>query len=65
MEITNELFEIKDGFGYKILQDGVPFIIQDCMPNVEGFQTMTKEEAESFTEELVTKFRGTSYGDYQ
>jgi len=56
MEFTYEVFKHGKGYGYKILRDGIPFIIQDFEPNVEGFVPMTKEKAEQYARELVEYF---------
>jgi len=56
MEFTYEIFEYEDGYGYKILQNGVPFIVQDFKPYVENFVYMTREEAEKYAQETVKFF---------
>lgn len=47
-----EIYKHKKGYGYKILKDGIPFIVQDFKPDVEGFQPMTEEEAKEYAEKL-------------
>jgi len=56
MEFTYEIFKHEDGYGYKILQNGVPFIVQDFKPYVEDFVYMTREEAEQYAQETVKFF---------
>lgn len=56
-EYTKEIFKTEKGYGYKILRDGIPVVIQDFKPHVEGWQAMTKEEAEKFAEETLQYFK--------
>ena len=44
-------------YEYKILVGGKPVIVQDFKPGVEGWQIMTRDEAEQFAEELIRYFR--------
>jgi len=46
-----EIFEVEGGYGFKILKDGIPIIIQEFKPFSEGFQKMTREEAEYYANE--------------
>jgi len=42
-----EIFQTeRGGYGFKILKDGIPVIIQEFKPYVNGFELMTREEAE-------------------
>jgi len=50
-----EIFKTKDGYGYRILKDDVVIITQDFKPKVEGWQTMTEEEANQLAEEEIQK----------
>jgi hypothetical protein len=54
MEITYEITELDNGgYGVKVSVDGAVTHTQDFAPGKEGFQPMTKEEAEAFAQELV------------
>jgi hypothetical protein len=50
---SKEIFETEKGFGYKILKDDVVVIIQDFKPGVEGWISMTKEEANQLADEEI------------
>jgi hypothetical protein len=53
---SKEVFRIKNNqYGYKILKDGEVIIIQDFKPNVEGWQTMTEEEANLLADKEIEK----------
>ena len=40
-----QLYAVEDGFGFIITNDGSPCIMQDYMPDVDGFVVMTEEQA--------------------
>ena len=44
--ITYNIFEIKEGFGYKILLNDNPIIVQEYDPDEPGFVLMSREMAE-------------------
>ena len=52
--IAAQIYEIKPGvWGYKILDDDSPFIIQEFHPNTEGFQEMSFEIAKAESEKTM------------
>jgi hypothetical protein len=52
---SKEIFPNEEGYGYKILKDGVIVIIQDFKPGVEGWQPMTEEEANQLADEEIRR----------
>jgi len=53
---SKEIFKINNkSYGYKIFKNGEVIIIQDFKPGVEGWQTMTQEEANQLAEEEIKK----------
>jgi hypothetical protein len=52
---SKEIFRNEEGYGYKILKDGVIVIIQDFKPGVEGWQPMTEEEANQLADEEIRR----------
>lgn len=40
-----ELFDVEDGYGFRVLRDGSPVIVQEFHPSVDGHVVMTAEEA--------------------
>jgi hypothetical protein len=53
---SKEIFKINNkNYGYKILKDGEVVIIQDFKPGVEGWQTMTQEEANLLADKEIEK----------
>jgi len=67
VEVTKEIYAVENGFGYKVLQDGAPAIIQDCVPGAEGFVRMTEKQANDLADEIVKKIKEvlSSDGDQQ
>jgi hypothetical protein len=55
MEVKKEIYEHKDGFGYKIYIDKKAVIIQPHKPAVPGLQYMTEDEANKLADMIVTK----------
>ena len=52
---SKEIFKTENGYGYKILKDGVVVIIQDFKPGVEGWVSMTQEEANQLADEEIQR----------
>ncbi|MFZ8805832.1 MAG: DUF4907 domain-containing protein [Candidatus Calescibacterium sp.] len=53
---SKEVFKIKNNqYGYKIFKNGEVIIIQDFKPGVEGWQTMTQEEANLLADQEIEK----------
>lgn len=52
---SKEIFKTNKGYGYKILKDGVVVIIQDFKPGVEGWVSMTQQEANRLADEEIQR----------
>jgi len=53
-----ELFEVESGkYGYKILVEGLPIIVQPHFPCVAGDVLMDREEAEEMAKLVVSKLQ--------
>ena len=57
-EYTKEVYRKKAGwYGYKILRDGTPVIVQDFKPSAEGFQPMSEEFANIMADALIAYYQ--------
>ena len=50
-----ETFEIDDYFGYRILCNGSPIIVQEYAPDIDGYVKMTNDEAISNAQIILTR----------
>jgi hypothetical protein len=53
--ITKEIYQHENGFGYKILIDGQPVIVQPFKPAVQGNQPMTEAQANALADMVIAK----------
>jgi hypothetical protein len=57
LEFKPEVYERRKGYGFRIVrEDGTVIMDQDIKPSVEGFQLMTKAEAERIAEEYRVQY---------
>jgi len=58
VEYAKEVYLKKKGwYGFKILRDGTPIIIQEFKPEVEGFQPMGEKFANKLADRLLKYFQ--------
>jgi hypothetical protein len=50
---SKEIFKTDKGFGYRILKDDMVVIVQDFKPGVEGWISMSEEEAKQLADEEI------------
>lgn len=55
---TYELFTVGTGFGFNILQEGVPIIVSDYMPGAGGDVVMTEEVATFEAQQIINRLGG-------
>lgn len=55
---TYELFTVDTGFGFNILQEGVPIIVADYMPGASGYVVMTEEVATFEAQQIINRLGG-------
>ena len=55
---TYELLTVGTGFGFNILQEGVPIIVSDYMPGVSGDVVMTEEVATFEAQQIINRLGG-------
>jgi hypothetical protein len=57
LKFISEVYGRRKGYGFRIIrEDGAVVMDQDIKPNVEGFQPMTKTEAERIAEEYRVQY---------
>ena len=57
LKFRSEVYERRKGYGFRIIrEDGAVVMDQDIKPSVEGFQPMTKTEAERIAEEYRDQY---------
>ena len=52
-----QLYAVEDGFGFIITNDGSPCIMQDYMPDVDGFVVMTEEQAIDWANTIIMRLQ--------
>jgi hypothetical protein len=58
LEFKPEVYGRRKGYGFRIIrEDGVVVMDQDVKPCVEGFQPMTKTEAERIGEKTAEEYK--------
>jgi hypothetical protein len=58
LEFKSEVYERRKGYGFRIIrEDGAVVMDQDIKPSVEGFQLMTKTEAERIAKRIAEEYK--------
>jgi len=56
----HELFAVEGGYGFRVLCDGLPVIVQDFHPGIDGRVAMSEEEAVTEAQTIIGRL---THGD--
>jgi hypothetical protein len=59
---AKEIFETKDGFGYRLYENGSVCVVQEYAPGMDGYAAMTLDEASALADRDIAQ-RHTDAGE--